>query len=263
MLRLDGSRLAEVRAERLAHGWLSTRRDHFRVFLRQLAGVQSLQVLMSAVLLVTSGALVLRGQLTIGQLVAAEFIVTTALLGFAKFADKLDTVYDLLAGVDKLGSLLDLPPEPAAGLALRGQGPAAVELEEASLRYADGRVLAPVSLKLEPGSRTAVVGPPGSGKSTLGQLVIGWRTPSGGVVRRDGGDLRQLRPSARYHGAILLRQGDRIAGSVRDNVALGRDALSDHRIWWALDQVGLRAKIESLRRARRHARRRGRAAVRG
>lgn len=245
-LRSDDSALAEGRADQLARRWLGTRRDHFRVFLRQFAGVQALQVVMSAVLLVTSGALVLRGQLTLGQLVAAEFIVTTALLGFAKFADKLDTVYDLLAGVDKLGALLDLPPEAPMGLSSSAVGPAAVQLQGASLRYPGGGGLPAIDLHLAAGSHTTILGDPGTGKSSLAQLVIGERPPSAGVVRRDGLDLRALRPRARHHRAVLVRPGDLLAGSVRDNVALGRSGVPDARVWEVLDEVGLKHRIEAL-----------------
>ena len=245
MLRQDGSRLAERRAETLAREWLDTRRDHFAVFIRQYFGVQALQVLMSATLLVTSGILVLEGQLTIGQLVAAEFIVTTALLGFAKFADKLDTVYDLLAGVDKLGNLLDLPPERLSGLPGRANGPSDLELLGVAHSGSAGE-LGPLDLQVAPGERVLIAGPPGAGKSTLASIATGIRTPQHGVVRRQGIDLRELRPDARYRGVIKVCESDLLGGTVRDNVSLGRDGVTDPAIWAALDEVGLRRTVELL-----------------
>ena len=249
VLRQDNSGLAESRSDDLARSWLTKRRDHFRVFLRQYAGVQGLQVLMSAVLLVASGALVLQGELTIGQLVAAEFIVTTALLGFAKFADKLDTFYDLLAGVDKLGNLLDLPPERPVGLGTRAQSsPMTVELEQASFGYTGGGGLPPVDLDLPPGSRTVIYGAPGSGKSTLAAVVVGLRRIRAGVVRHDGVDIAILRPDSRYRGVMKLAPLDALAATILDNVALGRPGVTLAMAWEALDQVGLRRRVEALPR---------------
>lgn len=245
-LRMNDAQLAERRAERLSRAWLEKRHRHFRVFLRQYAGVQALQVVMSVVLLVASGALVLRGQLTVGQLVAAEFIVNAALMGFAKFADKLDTIYDLLAGIDKLGALLDLPPERPVGLSVQSEGPAKVDLAGVRLTWGEGRGLPPVELTLEPGSRTVVYGLPGAGKSTLAQVVAGVRPPSAGLARRDGVAHEHLRPAARYDGVSLLRSRDVLFGSLRDNIALGRPHLDDAGLWRALDAVGLRARAESL-----------------
>ena len=246
VLRQDGSELALNRADMLARTWLRTRSDHFRVFLRQFTGVQFLQVLMSALLLIASGALVLQGEITVGQLVAGEFIVATALLGFAKFADKLDTVYDLLAGVDKLGSLLDLPPERLDGLAPHvepGRG-SHVEVEDAKL----APELPVVSLSLPPGSRTTVLGGPGTGKSRLSSLVAGYRTPTTGVVRRDGLDIRQMRPSARYDGVVRICPRDLIGGSLRDNISLGRPGITDQLVWESLRAVGLQSVVEQLPR---------------
>ena len=245
-LRMNGAQIAERKSERLARSWLEYRKRHFHVFLRQYAGVQALQVLMSVVLLVACGALVLRGQLTVGQLVAAEFIVNAALVGFAKFADKLDTVYDLLAGVDKLGALLDLPPEPPVGLPRTAEGPTRVELDGTTLRYPDGGGLAPVTLELAAGSRTIVLGQQSSGKSTLAQLVVGLRSPALGSVRHDGVDLAKLRPDDRYEHVALLRTTDLLHGSIRENVTMGRVWVDDTHVWQVLEAVGLRERIEGL-----------------
>ncbi|MEZ4235770.1 MAG: ABC transporter ATP-binding protein [Myxococcota bacterium] len=236
-LRLDGGQLATARADVLARTWLLRRRDHFRVFLRQLVAAHALVVAANVALLVACGALVLRGQLTVGQLVAAEFIVNAALVGFAKFADKLDTVYDLLAGVDKLGHLVDLPVEPPTGRAGAGAGPAELALQ--GVPSLGDRVLAP-------GSRTTVLGPPGAGKSRLAEVLVGLRAPGAGTVRRDGVDLRQLRPDARYQGVVLVRTRDVLRGTVRDNVGLGRTGVTPEAAWAALDAVGLREQVEAL-----------------
>ncbi|MBX2800858.1 MAG: ABC transporter ATP-binding protein/permease [Myxococcales bacterium] len=246
VLRQDHGELAERRAEELTRAWLATRQDHFRVFLRQYLGAQSLQVLMSAVLLVASGALVLQGELTLGQLVAAEFIVTTALLGFAKFADKLDTVYDLLAGIDKLGSLLDLPVERPTGLMAEGTGPLEVRLVDAEVRYPDHVGMRPTGLVLARGSSTTVLGAPGTGKSTLAELVTGLRAPTAGAVLHDGVDVQQRRPSARYDGVVRVNAADILTSSLRDNITLGRPGISEHDIWRALERVGLRSRAEGL-----------------
>jgi len=247
VLRQDHSRIAEERADDLARYWLTRRRSHFRIFLRQFAGVQGLQVLMSTVLLVASGALVLEGELTIGQFVAAEFIVTTALIGFSKFADKLDTFYDLLAGVDKLGNLLDLPPERSAGLSTAQNGsPMEVELQQATFTYDTDEGIEELDLHLPAGSRTAIFGAPGSGKSTLAAMVVGFRLPTEGVVRHDGVDITHLRPESRYQGVIKLHITDTLSGTVLDNITIGRQGVSLAMAWDALDAVGLRRRVEAL-----------------
>ncbi len=99
MRRLDG----------LAAGWLTRRAAHFRIVFRQILGTLVLQVIVSASLLGLGGWLVVDRELTIGQLVAAELIVTAVVASISKLGGKLDTVYDLVAAADKLGHLLHLP----------------------------------------------------------------------------------------------------------------------------------------------------------
>lgn len=241
LLQLAGAELAERRADELLHGYLQARQNHFRVFLRQFAGMQGIQVFLSVGLLFVCGWLVLEGELTLGQLVAAEFVVASSLAGFDKVVTKLELWYDLLAGVDKLGSLVDLPTvrEPSE----LSSGPVDVRLEKVGYTYPWGSAkLEGVDLHLPAGSWTALLGPTGSGKSTLGEIIVGVRNPSSGRVEVDGrplelGDLRDA--------ALLVRGGGILAGTVRENLGLGRRP-HDAESWDALERVGLREVIKGL-----------------
>ncbi|MCO4746276.1 MAG: ATP-binding cassette domain-containing protein [Proteobacteria bacterium] len=248
LFKLGGAALGEVRADRLTRGYLEARASHFAVFLRQYVGMQGVQVIASTSLLVLCGWLVLEGELSLGQLVAAEFIMTSALAGLAKFTDKLDTTYDLLAAVDKIGALVDLPGERSTGL--RGQelnGPATVVLEDVAFQWPSlPGGFAGLSLALEPGSRTAIVGGPGSGKSLLADLVLGARTPTAGRLVRDGLDARMMHPEALYRDVALLRGTEVFAGSIRDNLSLGRQDIDSERMLRALERVGLGQVIALL-----------------
>ncbi|MFP5501064.1 MAG: ABC transporter ATP-binding protein, partial [Candidatus Sericytochromatia bacterium] len=106
-----GPVLALDRVDALLERYLDYRDQHFQVVFRQFLGILLLYMLASSVLLGLGGWLVILQQLSLGQLVAAEFIVTVIVGGFAKFGKQLETFYDLLAAVDKLGELTDLPLE--------------------------------------------------------------------------------------------------------------------------------------------------------
>ena len=96
-------------------GYLDARKKHFRVLMRQTLSALMLQALASTVLLALGGWLVIVGELTLGQLVAAELIVTVIVSSVAKFGKHLESFYDLMASIDKLGYLLDLPVEQCEG----------------------------------------------------------------------------------------------------------------------------------------------------
>ena len=87
-----------------------------------------MQAVASTVLLGLGGWLVISGELTLGQLVAAELIVTVVVGAFAKLGKHMESYYDMLASVDKIGVLLDLPIEHQGGpVQVDLAGPAAVD----------------------------------------------------------------------------------------------------------------------------------------
>ena len=174
-----GSALALSRTNHYVVDYLTHRGRHFRILMRQIVGSYVLQALASAVLLGVGGWLVISRQLTLGQLVAAELVVALVVSGFTKFGKHLETYYDLMAAMDKLGYLTDLPVERLTGEALpEATGPV-------SVRFAGITVAA--------GERIGLVGSTGAGKSTLLDALYGMRTPIDGIVEFDGRDLRDIK----------------------------------------------------------------------
>jgi ABC-type bacteriocin/lantibiotic exporter with double-glycine peptidase domain len=234
--------LALRRADEATQAYLEARQAHFRVLLRQVLGALAVQALVSALLLGVGGWLVARQQLTLGQLVAAELVVTPVVASFAKFGKHLETLYDLLAAVDKVGHLFDLPLERGGGEPLpSGERPATLRLREVTFQYGEGSVsgVQGVNLEVAPGSRVALVGPHGAGKSTLVDLVLGLRAPTRGAVELDGVDLREVSLESLRAQAVLVRGIDLFDGSLAENVRVGRESISLHEVREALQAVRL------------------------
>ena len=127
--RKGGPEYATRRSQALLEDYLAYRSKHFRILLRQIIGSFALQAVASSLLLGIGGWLVIERQLTLGQLVASELIVALMVSAFTKFGKQLEVFYDLVAAIDKLGALVDLPLERAGGEAiLATTGPAAVTL---------------------------------------------------------------------------------------------------------------------------------------
>ncbi len=214
-----GTQFALDRADQLAVNWLDARRTHFRIVMRQILFALGLQALAATALLGLGGWLVILGELTLGQLVAAELIVMIIVGSFAKLGKYTESYYDLLASVDKLGHLFDLPTESHDKLFhLREDVPATVKLRDVTYEFGHHPVLEDLNFELSPGESVAVVGGAGCGKSTLVDLLCGIRQPSSGHVELDGIDLRELRPdSLREHvsaaGAVEI-----FHGSIDENV---------------------------------------------
>lgn len=242
------AQFALERADHLTFEYLTARGCHFRILLRQIIFALAMQAIASTILLGLGGWLVISGQLTLGQLVAAELIVTIIVGSFAKLGKHLESYYDVLASVDKLGALFDLPLEGRDGtVAMPTESNDGVELLDVGYRFRDGsELLRRFSLTIRPGDRVAVTGPAGSGKSTLLDLLFGLRTPSQGRITMHGAAVRELQLDTLRRHIALVRDVEVFDGTVADNVRLGRPHVSRADIRRSLQEVGLLEDALSL-----------------
>jgi ATP-binding cassette subfamily B protein len=190
--------------------------------------------------LALGGALVLRGEMTAGTLVAflgyvgGLFGPVLGLSGVYKTLRtarvSVDEVYGILDAHDHLGDA----PDAVEVRGLSGD----VRWDDVRFAYPGGRpILDGVALHVRPGERVAIVGPSGSGKSTLVSLVQRFYDPTGGVVRVDGIDVRRLKQvSLRRQIGVVFQESLLFNESVLANIAYGRPGAT-------------RAEIEAAARA--------------
>lgn len=242
-----GPELAAQRTDVLALDYLAAKRNHYQILLRQIIGSVTLYAIASTALLAIGGYLVIDGHLTLGQLVAAELIVSSALISLVKFGKHLEGYYDLMAGADKLGHLLDLPLEREHGVAPVMVGPVSLAVKGLSFDFgAKQPVLSNFNLLVQPGERIAVFGGHGSGKSTLAALLCGLRQPGQGNIEINGADLNTLRLAALRNRIAVAGRPEFFKDSLFENVRLGRSELRQDEVKQALDAVGLLDDIAGL-----------------
>jgi ABC-type bacteriocin/lantibiotic exporter with double-glycine peptidase domain len=236
------------RTDRLTFEYLESRGKHFKILMRQVIAALLLQALGSSVLLGAGGWLVMQGQLTLGQLVAAELIVAVIVRSFVKLGKHIESFYDLLASVDKLGYLFDLPIQRQQGLmSLACEGPARVDVRDLTFCSGDSSpIFEGLSLHIAAGDRLAVTGPSGSGKSLLVDLVAGWAEPQRGEIVIDDIDPQDVRPDVLHRRVTVVRQPEVFTGTISENVHLGRPGVSLHDVRQALARVGLLNAIQAL-----------------
>ncbi|HYP09680.1 MAG TPA: ABC transporter ATP-binding protein [Bryobacteraceae bacterium] len=245
------SRLADAyareRTTTLVGAYLRERGSHFRILLRQMMGTLTLQACATSALLGIGGWLVIEGQLTLGQLIAAELVVGMIVSSLAKFGKSLESFYDLQAAMDKLGYLTDLPVERTNGESFMiAGGPAGLRLRDVTYSYPGHRgVLRAPSMEIAPGARVALHGPSGSGKSTLLDLLFALRTPSSGRIEIDGVDYREARLSLLRDQIALVRDADIFPGTVLENVRVGSH-IDVAEVRRALHDVGLLEEVAAL-----------------
>jgi putative ABC transport system ATP-binding protein len=243
----QGAWFARERTTQIAREYISARRAHFRVVVRQAIGSYAVQALATSALLGVGGYLVISGQLTLGQLIAAELVVGAVVGGFAKFHKSLESYYDLLAAVDKIGYLQDLPTERGSGEFIAANpGPAALQLCDVGFAHSGPReLIRGVTAEFGAGKKIAIHGRGGSGKSTLLDLLYALRIPTRGTVQLDGYDYRDLCLEDIRAGIALVRDVDIFPGSLLENVRLGLEA-HPAAVREALEAVGLLDVVGAL-----------------
>ncbi|NOY29886.1 MAG: ABC transporter ATP-binding protein [Planctomycetes bacterium] len=236
-----GNEFAVEHADRIARIYLKARQDHFRVLFRQVMFSLGLYAVASAVLLGVGGFLVIQGQLSLGQLVAAELIIALILGSLTKVGKHLESFYDLMASVDKLGTLFDLPLERPDGLlSLPENGGIKLRLRDVCYGYSEGQsVLEKISLTVESGASVGICGPSGCGKTTLAELLFGLRRSTFGSIELDGVDSDDLRPDVLRKHVSLVGPIEVIDGTIAENVHLDRVEVDSTAVHESLRQTGL------------------------
>jgi ABC-type multidrug transport system fused ATPase/permease subunit len=212
-------------------------------------GVQLVGRLTTAVVLLVGANRVLDGDMTVGVL--AAFLLY--LRQFFAPMEELSQFYNLFqaaaAATEKLsGVLAEEPsvPEPERPTALaepRGE----VRLDGVRFGYRARTVLHDVDLHIPAGQTLAVVGATGAGKTTVARLAARFWDPTHGRVLLDGVDLRDLTESDLRRAVITVTQESFLfAGSVADNIRLGRPSAPDDQIEAAAHAIGAHGFIERL-----------------
>jgi len=192
------------------------------------------------IVLVVVGMLALdAGSVTVGEFTSVVFLFTLLVFPLRLIGYALSELPRSRAAWTRIHEVIDVPIEadPAAsiGRASPGHG---IELRSVGYRYEgdDRLAVADVDLTIPQGTITAIVGPTGSGKSTLTELVAGLVPVTSGSVALGAGVDDTV---------VVLQEPFLMAGTVRDNVAFG-SAVGDEAIWTALRHAAADDFVERL-----------------
>ena len=189
------------------------------------------------------------GELTIGTVTFFILTLSNLFEPVQQLSQLFNIVQSAGAALNKLFALLDTPvdvPQRAGAVDLPARG--AVEVAGVGFSYAAGvRVLHDVDLEIPVGSRLALVGPTGAGKSTLAKLIARLYDPTEGVVRYAGIDLRDAtQRSLRERIVVVPQEGFLFNGTILDNVRLARRGATDEDVVRAMDIIGVAERFEAL-----------------
>ena len=211
----------------------------------EFAGIAS-----SALIIGIGGWLVHRGSVSLGTVVAFVLLLANLFDPVQQLSQLYNTLQSAAAALHKLFGILDATPdvdEVASPTELPATGD--VVVNNITFSYAAGSrpALENVNLTLTAGTRLALVGPTGAGKSTLAKLMARLYDPQSGSVSFGGVDLRQASmEDLRRRIVVIPQEGFLFDGSVRDNLLIAKPTATETELLRALDNIGLRERFEAL-----------------
>ncbi|WP_373499320.1 ABC transporter ATP-binding protein [Desulfococcus sp.] len=205
-----------------------------------------------ALVIYYGGKGVLREDISLGILVAFISYMRMFFRPIRDLAEKYNILQNALSSAERILLLLntretrDQPHAPA-----RSHPPAAIEslsFDNVSMSYVENEpVLRNVSFRMERNETTAIVGPTGSGKTTLIHLILGLYDPTSGCIRVNGEDIRHWSPGAlRARMAVVPQDPFLFSESIRDNIRLGNPDISPEDLDRAIEASNLAPLIRRL-----------------
>jgi ABC-type bacteriocin/lantibiotic exporter with double-glycine peptidase domain len=224
----------------IASQYVEKRQKHFKIILKQHISVLTLYAVMGTAMLVLGGVLVLEGEINLGQFVAAELIIFGVLSSFVLFITKLEYYYDLLAALDKLGVLDDLPQETSGDYHPYNNQYDQLKVQQLNFTYSPKKkVIDNLSFTVNRGQSLAVIGDSGDGKTTLIELIVGLRHADAGYINYDGIDIKHVDLTHLRNRIGLANHTEIIQGTIIDNIRMGRDDISIENVNTILGGLGI------------------------
>ncbi len=239
------------KTDELVEDYLSARKAHFKTLLVQYINLVGFKVIIAAGLLLIGGLLVMNQQMNIGQFVASEIIIILVLSSVEKLIVSMETIYDVLTAIEKIGNVTDIPLERETGstFPVSQTDGLAINLNNVTLRFegTPDDTLKNISLNINSGDKLCLSGYNNSGKSVLLQMMAGLYEDFSGSISFNDIPLGNWQiDNLRSNIGDSLAKEDIFKGTLEENISLGKRDVTMEQIQKAVSVVGLTEFVESL-----------------
>ena len=228
--------------------YINYREKHFNVIKKQFTQLIIFKIIITAGLLSIGGYLVLSQQMNIGQFVASEIIILLVINSVEKIILGLESFYDVLTSVEKIGQVTDLELEEDTDLQNEiCYNNITLETENLKFKFPDSptNALNSITLKIEQGEKIVLEGENGSGKTTLIRLLSGILKQNSGAFYINDDTFRKI-SLKQYRSQIgsIIHNETPFEGTILENITFNNPAISSEDLKWALDGVQLTSFVK-------------------
>ena len=250
----DSQAILMQRTDELVGKYVQTRQTRFGILIRQYLGSVGWQAIAHGGLIATAAWLLSIGQLTLGQLVAAEVVVSGLLASFDEVVKRMGHIFYFMTGLRELDLVLSLPKDQgSSALSVPLPDPTVhgirLTCKDLAVRHAGvPAIFEQFNVEVTPGEKIGIYASTTAAKTALARVLAGLEMPTGGVIRYNGVDLRHIDMNAinRCRGFMIDSQLTLFEGTIEDNILLGRSYIPYSDVRWALRFAELEEDVDAL-----------------
>jgi ABC-type bacteriocin/lantibiotic exporter with double-glycine peptidase domain len=250
----DSQAILMQRTDELVGKYIERRQTRFGILIRQYLGSVGWQAIAHGGLIATAAWLLSIGQLTLGQLVAAEVVVGGLLASFDQVIKRMGHIFYFLTGLKELDAVLSLPKDQAmSGLSVPLPDPTVhgirLTCKDLTVHHPGvPAIFQQFNVEVTPGEKIGIYASSTAAKTALTRVLAGLEAPTSGVIRYNGVDLRHIDMGAinRCRGYMIDSQLTLFEGTIEDNIVLGRSYIPYSDVRWALRFAELEEDVDAL-----------------
>jgi putative ABC transport system ATP-binding protein len=231
-----GSNYAKFKSDYLSSKYIEKRKKHFKNLFTQIILLLILYIVASSSLLVLGGWLVLREQLTIGQLVASELILSAILYGIARFGHDLENIYDIIASCEKITHFFNVPLDQKRVGTKLPEKISSICLKDVSYKYADDKF----QFNLEFGGQKKYLITSNSfiKEKVLIKLIGAYLTPNSGSITYNDKNIDGLNLYSLRSKIIMIDSRPLFEGSVMEYITFNDKKITKESVIYIANQIG-------------------------
>ena len=250
----DSRAILMQRTDELVGRYVERRQTRFGILIRQYLGSVGWQAIAHGGLIATAAWLLSIGQLTLGQLVAAEVVVSGLLASFDEVVKRMGHIFYFMTGLSELDFVLSLPKDQeSSGLSVPLPDPTVhgirLTCKDLTVHHPGvPAIFERFNVEVTPGEKIGIYASSTVAKTALARVLGGLEAPTNGLIRYNGVDLRHIDMSAinRCRGFMIDSQLTLFEGTIEDNIVLGRSYIPYSDVRWALRFAELEEDVDAL-----------------